>query len=75
MMEVCKKTPQPQYTFNPHFPPEVCFDENIPRNQIGSNENLFLSCLKVRPSPANEILVSYPLPPAAYFIPPYQGFH
>ena len=27
---------------------------------------------EVRPS-ANEILVSYPLPPAAYFIPPYQG--
>lgn len=23
--------------------------------------------------PTNEILVSYPLPPAAYFIPPYQG--
>jgi len=31
-----------------------------------------LLIFQVRP-PANEILVSYPLPPAAYFIPPYQG--
>ncbi len=43
--------------------------------EVKFNEMKMLNILlifQVRP-PANEILVSYPLPPAAYFIPPYQG--
>jgi hypothetical protein len=62
MMEVCKKTKN--YSLN-NFPTEVNFRRIL-------FKFIFISNSKVRPT-GNEILVTYPIPPTAYFIPPYQG--